>query len=316
MKQISIICPAYNEAAGILQFLRSVDDAVRPLSDAYRFRLVLIDDGSADCTPEIAADHQGKSFELVVCCLSRNFGKEAALQAGLDLYPDEANILMDADLQHPPELLPAMVLAWDRGAKIVEAVKRSRGAEPRIYRVASRLFYRFMSSAARLDLNNRSDYLLLDASVSRILRLLPERQRFLRGLLQWTGIPRVEIMFDVPPRHAGDSSWSALRLIQYSLSNIAAFSSLPLQLVSVVGAVMLLLSLMLGGITLVRWFEGTAVTGFTTVILLLLIVGSMLMISLGVIGLYLAKIYDEVKQRPLYVLKHGEVRANRSGRTS
>ena len=302
MKSVTIICPAYNEAAGIRQFLETLDQTLAPLSQKFRFRVVVVDDGSADATADTANTFLPNHFQLVVCQFTRNFGKEAAMLAGLERYIDDANILMDADLQHPPALIAPMLEAWQSGASIVEAVKADRGQENRLYRHASACFYGAMKLMSGFLLANHSDYKLLDNKVVHLLNQLPEKNRFLRGLVLWAGFPTVKLPFLVEERAQGRSSWSIPGLAKYALQNITAFTSAPLQLVTIIGILMLVFNVCLGGLTFYKWLSGDAVTGFTTVILLLLFIASVLMISLGIIGLYIALIYQEIKSRPIYVV--------------
>ncbi|WP_028304600.1 glycosyltransferase family 2 protein [Oceanospirillum maris] len=299
---ITLICPALNEASGIGFFLQQLDQTLAALPETFRFRVVVVDDGSTDNTGEQVMLYQPQSFTLTLCQLTRNFGKEAAIQAGLERYHADAVILLDTDLQHPLSLIPQMLEHWQLGVLVVEAVKSHRGDESRWYSWASGLFYKSMKSTSGLTLENQSDYKLLDATVIQTLLALPERIRFFRGLVQWMGFKSVTLPFEVQERHIGDSSWNGLHLLRYSIRNITAFSSIPLYLITIIGLLMLVFSTVLGAHVLYQWAIGTAVTGFTTVILLLLLIGSLLLISLGIIGLYIARIYEEVKSRPLYLV--------------
>lgn len=299
---VTLVCPAHDEADGILHFLGTLDAALAEPARQFRFRVAIIDDGSADDTAALARRHAPRHFELVVCRLTRNFGKEAAMLAGLERYADDANIIMDTDLQHPPALIVPMLQAWREGARIVEAVKANRGRENPLYRCAAAGFYGLMQASGGPVLAGLCDFKLLDREVVLTLNRLPEKTRFLRGLVQWSGFSSVRLPFEVPERAQGRSSWRMLTLAKYAVHNLSAFSSAPLQLVTLIGALMLGVSCIMGAITLGQWFAGEALTGFTTVILLLLFIGSMLMISLGIIGFYLSRIYDEIKARPAYVV--------------
>ena len=211
---------------------------------------------------------------------------------------------MDADLQHPPDLIPEMIAKWEEGYRVVEAVKAGRGKENRLYDFSSKLFYILFRVFGSIDLENLSDYKLLDKEVVEAIQALPEQRRFFRGLVSWLGYPAFQIPFNVPDRESRRSSWSNWQLVRYSIDSLSSFSSAPLQIITVIGALMLLTSVVFGSVALYQWFVGNAVTGFTTVILLLLGIGSMLMISVGIIGLYISKIYDEIKSRPVYVVKN------------
>lgn len=304
---VTLVCPAYNEAEGIRQFLEQLDTALSRSAAQFRFRVAIIDDGSTDETAARAHAYLPRHFQLVVCRFTRNFGKEAAMLAGLARYADDANIVMDTDLQHPPALIESMLQAWQEGARIVEAIKSDRGRENALYCYAAAAFYRLMQTSGDLALAGLCDFKLLDREVVALLNELPEKTRFLRGLVQWSGFPSVRLPFEVPARASGRSSWNLLALVKYAIRNLSAFTAAPLQLVTLIGTLTLGTSLILGSIALAQWFAGEAVTGFTTVILLLLLIGSMLMISLGIIGFYLSRIYDEIKSRPAYVVAEEKI---------
>lgn len=299
---ISIVIPVFNESKqiehtiGVLQTLME--------QSGFVYELILVDDGSTDNTWAVISGVARRDSRIRALQLSRNFGKEAALCAGLDVTKGDACIVMDADLQHPPALIPEMVRLWrEEGYPIVEAVKRSRGRESFINRFAASTFYKLMQRLSRLELNQASDFKLLDARIVAAWRLLRERQTFFRGLSSWLGFPRAQVFFEVGDRLHGTSRWSTLRLFRLAINAITSFSSLPLQIVTVLGGVFMAGAIPLGIQTLYNWFSGIAVSGFTTVILLLLIVGSVLMLSLGIIGTYIANIFEEVKDRPRYLVQ-------------
>ncbi|MFT4886654.1 MAG: dolichol-phosphate mannosyltransferase [Pseudohongiellaceae bacterium] len=302
-KIVSILVPVNNEEMALPALFAELDRILKPLSKKYQFHVLILDDGSVDKTAGIVRGHTSRFYSTGLCSFTRNFGKESAISAGLDRCESDAYIIIDADLQHPPELIPEMLIQWESGYKLVECVKKSRGKESFLYKICSQLFYRSMKSLSSLELDNDSDYKLLDKEIVLVIRGFPEKNRFFRGLVSWMGYPTYQIPFEVPNREQGKSSWKMWGLIKYSLSSLSSFSSAPLQLVTVIGVLMLILSLLIGSLTLYQWALGNAVTGFTTVIILLLMIGSMLMISLGLIGLYIAKIYEEVKSRPSYVVK-------------
>ena len=298
----SIVVPAYEEAAGLADSLAAIARHAR--ETGRPFEVVVVDDGSADRTWEVLAALRPALPELRALRLSRNFGKEAAISAGLDAATGAACIVMDADLQHPPSLLPAMVREWEAGGwDVVEAVKRSRGDESALHRLVTRTFSRLAAWLTGYDLQDASDYKLLDRRVVAQWRRLGERTTFFRGLVAWLGFRRTALEFDVPPRPHGRSRWSLLALVRLGVHAVTSFSAVPLQLVTVLGVLLLLLAVGLGLQALHLWFTGEAWPGFTTVILLQLITGGCLMVSLGIIGTYVARIYDEVKARPRYVVR-------------
>ncbi|MBW7454897.1 glycosyltransferase, partial [Paenibacillus sepulcri] len=214
-----------------------------------------------------------------------------------------AVIVMDGDLQHPPELIPQMVRLWrEEGFEVIECVKENRGEEAAGKKLGAQVFYGLLSYLSGYKLQGASDFKLLDAKVVESWREMPERVTFFRGMTAWLGYKRTTISFSVPAREEGASRWNLFNLIKLAVQAIVSFSTIPLRLVSIIGALFLVGSIALGINTLVQKLQGTAVTGFTTVILLLLLIGSFLMISLGIIGEYIAAIYHEVKGRPRYLI--------------
>jgi dolichol-phosphate mannosyltransferase len=301
--KVSILIPARNEQKTIPLLLGELELVLKELTEQYQFHVLVLDDGSIDDTAALVKQYKSKVYSTGLCSFTRNFGKEAAIAAGIERCESDIYLIMDGDLQHPPTLIPPMIQQWEKGFKVVEAIKSDRGSESFVYKQFSRLFYKSMKTLGSLDLENLSDYKLLDREVVVAIRQFPEKNRFFRGLIDWMGFPKHQIPFQVPTREHGKSSWSTLELIKFSVSSISSFSAAPLQLVTLIGAAMLMISVIMGTVTLAQWMLGQAVTGFTTVIILLLMIGSMLMVSLGLIGLYLSKIYDEIKGRPAYLIK-------------
>ncbi|GBF76793.1 hypothetical protein PA598K_05285 [Paenibacillus sp. 598K] len=298
-KEISVVIPAYNEAEGIIATLDEIGARLASITD--RYEIIVVDDGSTDGMWEQLAQYEGANVHGYR--LSRNFGKEAALCAGLEHARGQAVIIMDADMQHPPAMLEQMVAIWREGkADIVECTKRMRGTEPLRNRLGSELFYSLLSKLTGYNLKGASDYKLLDRRVLLAWQSMGERNVFFRGMTQWMGFSKVQLEFDVMERKTGVSRWGFYNLIKLAVGAIIAFSSLPLRLVSLAGIGFLIGALVLGGQTLLRKMTGDAVTGFTTVILLQLIIGCIIMVSLGIIGEYLAAIYKEIKGRPRYLI--------------
>lgn len=266
------------------------------------YELIFVDDGSKDRTwDEICAAHQENDHVRGVH-FSRNFGKEAAIFAGLSEARGDCVAVMDCDLQHPPATLIEMYRRWEEGYEVVEGVKRTRGAESAAHRAATGIFYRIMSKAVKIDMSRASDFKLLDRKAVQSLLEMPERNAFFRAMSSWIGFRQIQVEFDVQEREAGKSKWSTGKLISYAVSNIVGYSTAPMQIVTAAGIVVFLLAIVLGIQTLVRYCTGHAVEGFTTVILLILFIGSVIMISLGIIGYYIARIYEEVKGRPKYII--------------
>ncbi|MDD5900336.1 MAG: glycosyltransferase family 2 protein [Lachnospiraceae bacterium] len=298
-KRISIVVPVYNEGAHIRNSMAYVGKICEDASISYE--LVLIDDGSSDTSWEVISGMAKEDERIVAVRLSRNFGKEPALCAGLDIASGDAVIVMDADLQHPPERIPEMVRLWQEGAEVVEGVKSSRGKEKWTYRVCAKLFYGMINKATGIEFNNASDFKLLDRKVVEAMKHMPEKMTFFRGMSAWVGFERRTFEFEVAERVDGASKWSLKRLITLAVTAVTSYTSAPLHCITVLGFVMFLGAILLGIQTLYMKIAGYAQDGFTTVILLLLLIGSMIMISLGIIGLYLMKIYHEIKGRPRYL---------------
>ncbi len=298
---LSIVVPAYCEGEHLESSLAAIHAAAEELGE--RFEIVVIDDGSKDDTWAAFKRASARLPGLRGSALTRNFGKEAAISAGLRMAGGAAVVVMDGDLQHPPALLPEMLRLWRGGAKIVSAVKQENGrVGPKPWSLSG-LFYRSFSRLAGTELAGQSDYKLLDREVVDAYLALPERGTFFRALVPWMGYPEARIPFSVPARVAGESKWSFWRLFRLACDAILSFSTVPLQLITGLGLLTLLFSVVLGAQTLWEKLAGEAVEGFATVILLLLICNGVLMVSLGGLGLYVAKIYEEVKGRPRYLVR-------------
>jgi len=293
----SVVLPAFEEEAGIDRALDAVTGVLEELGEP--FEIVVVDDGSQDGTFARVRARARTDPRIRGLRFSRNYGKEAALWAGLALARGQAVITMDADLQHPPALIPEMARAWQAGAKVVHARKRARPADRLFRRWRARLFNALASWLVGIDLSGASDFKLLDREVARVLAFhFPERRRFYRGLAAWVGYPSATVEFDVPPRAEGESHWRLAGLLDLALTAVVSFTSAPLRIVTVLGFFTLLLAVVLAIDTLWSWAAGRAVSGFATIVMTLLVIGSSVMISLGVIGEYLGRIYEEVKRRP------------------
>ena len=297
---LSIVIPAYNEEKMILK----TTDVVSGIMEREKipFELVFVNDGSKDRTWEMIEKAAEKNSHVTGIRFSRNFGKESAIFAGLANAEGDCIAVMDCDLQHPPETLVEMYRLWEQGYEVIEGVKRSRGKESILHRASAGMFYKIMSKAVQIDMSRASDFKLMDRKAVEALLSMPERNAFFRALSSWAGYRTTSVEFDVQERTEGESKWSTWSLIKYAVRNIVGFSSAPLQMITVAGVLTLLLAVVLGIQSLVKYFCGHALEGFTTVILLLLIIGSLIMLSLGVIGIYIAKIYEEVKGRPRYFI--------------
>ncbi len=298
---ISVVLPAYNEALGLAHALGVIEGIVGQCSS--RYELILIDDGSRDETYQVIAGLAASNPCVRGLRFSRNFGKEAALLAGLEMARGDAVITMDTDLQHPPALIPELIDQWRRGYKVVNAVKRDRSADSALTRLRANLFNRLLTAVGGVDLQGASDFKLLDRVVVDVLvRELPERRRFFRGLSGWLGFPQAQVPFRVADRAVGDSKWSLLGLIELATTATISFTSAPLRIITLLGVMTLAFGSIVAVDALWSWFHGRSVSGFATIIVTLLIVSSSVMISLGIIGEYIAKIYEEIKARPVYLV--------------
>ncbi len=301
MAFLSIVLPAYNEEENIMNTAAVLSKTLE--ENGIEYELVFISDGSRDRTFERIRDAAADNPRIRGAEFSRNFGKEAAIFAGLEMAKGNAGIVMDCDLQHPPQVIPEMWKLWQEGAEVVEGIKQSRGQESLAHRLSAGMFYKIMSMLIKMDMNASSDFKLLDRKVVDVLLSLPERNTFFRALSFWVGFRTETVTYEVQERRYGKSKWSFFSLMKYAVTNATSFSTLPLQMVTAMGLVAILFSVILFFDTLIRFLSGAAVEGFTTVILLILIIGGFLMLGLGIVGHYLARIYEEVKGRPKYIIR-------------
>ena len=313
MAKLSVVLPAYNEEAMLLKAAETLKEILE--KEKIEYQLIFVDDGSRDQTWSLITEAAHRDSHVTGIHFSRNFGKEAAIFAGLANAEGDCAAVMDCDLQHPPQTLVQMYRLWQEGYEVVEGVKRTRGKESAIHRASAGLFYKIMSSATKIDMSRASDFKLMDRRAVDSLLEMPERNAFFRAMSSWIGFRSTTVEFDVQEREAGESKWSTRSLIRYALTNIVGYSSAPMQMVTGAGAVVFLMAVVLGIQTLVKYFSGHAVEGFTTVILLLLFIGSVIMISLGIIGYYISRIYEEVKGRPRYIISRKIQGETLSGRT-
>lgn len=297
---LSVILPSYNEEKMIAKATARMAEILQP--EKIDYELLFIDDGSRDNTWAQINEAAEKDNHVVGVHFSRNFGKEAAMFAGLEQARGDCCVVIDCDLQHPPEKIVEMYRLWEQGYEVVEGIKEDRGEESGLHKFAANSFYGLISKATGMDMSSSSDFKLLDRKVVDTLNSLPERNVFFRALSFWVGYKKTSVSYCVQERTEGVSKWSTKSLIKYALTNISSFSSAPLHIVTVLGFIMLAVAFVLGIIALVQKISGVALGGFTTVILLLLFSASVIMISLGIIGYYIARIYDEIKGRPRYII--------------
>jgi len=298
--RLSVVIPSCNEEELISLTAQTLTDLLT--REGVPFELLFVDDGSRDCTWAEIQSAAARDDRVRGLRFSRNFGKEAAIFAGLANAGGDCCAVMDCDLQHPPEKLVEMYRLWQQGYEIVEGVKTDRGRESPIHGFCARCFYRIISAAVHIDMSRASDFRLLDRKAVDVLLTIREKHAFFRALSSWVGYKTAAVEFDVQERAAGSSKWSGRKLTRYAITNISSFSTAPMQVVTFLGFVTLLLSLVLSVVALYQKIAGTALGGFTTVIIVQLFIGSVVMISLGIIGYYIAKIYEEVKGRPRFIV--------------
>lgn len=300
---LSIILPVYNEEQNIVKAYEAIRDVLMPKE--IRFELVFVNDGSKDNSFDVIRklSEEVRDAQVLGLSFSRNFGKEAAIFAGLSHATGDVCAVMDCDLQHPPEVLLEMYELWQQGFEIIEGVKRSRGKENLIYKGFAKLFYQIISKSTGIEMYRSSDFKMLDRQVVDEYVKLTERNIFFRALSSWLGYKSAVVEFDVQERLHGKTKWSIKSLVKYAIGSITSFTTAPMQLITLSGMLFFVFAIVLGIHSVAKWAMGHALEGFTTVILLLLIIGSLIMISLGVIGYYIARIYEEIKGRPRSIVK-------------
>lgn len=297
---LSVIIPAFCEAE-TLETMSGTLNSI--LTDAnIDYEVLFVDDGSTDNTWEIISRLHGADKRFKGVHFSRNFGKDPAIFAGLKRCRGDCAVVLDCDLQHPPEKIVDMYRLWEQGYEVVEGIENTRGSESRLHRAGAELFYRWMSKVTKIDMRDTSDFKLLDRKVINALAKMPEHRMFFRTLSSWVGYKRTSITYDVGKRFAGSSKWSTVKLMKYAASSVTSFTSHPMQIVTWFGVIMLAISVFVGIWSLVDKIVGRAIEGMTTVIFLLLFTGSIIMISLGIIGYYISRIFEEVQARPRYIV--------------
>lgn len=297
---LSVVIPAFNEELMIAKTARVLRELF--ISENIEYELVFVNDGSRDGTWKEIQKAGQRDNHITGVCFSRNFGKESAIFAGLCNASGDVVAVMDCDLQHPPETLIEMYHLWEEGYQVIEGVKSSRGVENSFHKNASGLFYQIMSKATKVDMQNTSDFKMLDRKAVNSILSMPERNMFFRATSSWVGYKTTTVKFEVREREAGESKWSTWSLFKYAFTNIASFTTIPLQFITTIGIACFCCSLILLIYTLVQYFCGNAVEGYSTLLIVMLFIGSAVMVSLGIIGYYIARIYEEVKHRPRYII--------------
>jgi glycosyltransferase involved in cell wall biosynthesis len=300
-QKVSVVIPAYHEEETIERTVQVVREHLKKCDIGYE--ILIVDDGSRDGTFGKVCKMAETGTGVRGIRLSRNFGKEAAILAGLTAARGDAVITIDADLQHPPDLIPEMIRRWRAGVRVVHAVKRSREGDSFLARQRAVLFNRILTRLGGIDMQNASDFKLLDrVAVDMVVTGLRERSRFFRGLAQWVGFEQERIPFDVPTRQYGQGKWSLRDLFDLGITAFVSFTTDPLRIVMFLGLATLVFAVIVAADTFWSVYRGISVSGFATLEITILLIGSFIMISLGIIGEYIAKIFEETKARPPYIV--------------
>ena len=296
---LSVVAPFFNEEQTVAEFHRRLAEAL----DGVPFELIAIDDGSTDATPRLLAELADRDERVRVVTLSRNFGHQAAITAGLDHARGDATVMIDADLQDPPELIPEMVARWREGYEVVYAVRSERAGETRLKLTTARWFYRLFGRVSQVPLEqNAGDFRLLGRTALESINAMRERARFLRGMTSWVGFAQTSVPYQRDARYAGETKYPLRKMMRFSLDAISSFSNLPLQAATLLGFVFSLIAFLAIPVAIGFRIAGEFVPGIASVLLVVLLLGGIQLITVGIIGEYLGRVYDEVKGRPLYIV--------------
>ena len=304
MKTISLLIPAYNEEQ-VLEYLFPRLNALAQSQKGYEFEFLFINDGSKDATLDIIKDYAEKDTRVSYINLSRNFGKEIGMVAGLDHAKGDAVVVIDADLQDPPELIPEMISLWEEGYDDVYAKRRSREGESWLKKFTSKQYYRLLQRVTRVPIQeDTGDFRLLDRRVVEALKQFRESQRNAKAMFSWVGFHKKEILYDRDPRAAGETKWNYVKLIELALDGITSFTTAPLRLSTYAGIIISGLTFIYLVVLVVRTiFFGTDLAGYPSMMAVILFLGGVQLISLGIIGEYVGRIFNETKGRPLYFVE-------------
>lgn len=302
-KLVSIVVPVFNEEENIEVFSREV---IRHMSDLpYAFEIIFVDDGSSDATPAIIDRLNGEDPRIQGVIMARNYGHQVALTCGLDAADGDAVITMDGDMQHPPEMLPLLLARWEEGFEVVQTVREDTEGVSSFKRFTSRMFYRLMNAMSKVRVQEGgSDFRLLDRKVVLGFRKFKERARFIRGMIGAIGYRQTQVRFVAPKRFAGTSKFSVMKMLRFALDGITAYSKLPLRFAFYVGVLFGILSIAVTvHVLYIKLFTNEAVPGWATTSASILLLGGLQLVGLGIIGEYVGRIFEEVKQRPLYLIR-------------
>ena len=304
MATLSVVAPLFNEESNVAELLRRLRAAADGAPGIAGYEIVLVDDGSTDATVELLRAHAAADPRLVIVRLSRNFGHQLAATAGLDVARGDAVVLIDADLQDPPELIPAMVARWQEGFDVVYAVRRTRKGESWFKRWTARLFYRTTQRLTKVAIPvDTGDFRLMSRRVVDALKMIRERHRFIRGLVSWVGYPQTAIEYDRDARFSGTSKYPVSRMLRFAIDGITSFSDVPLRFASYFGFLVSGVAFIVGVFEIaLRIFTGYQLPGYTSTIFAILFLGGVQLIGIGILGEYIGRIYEEIKGRPLYLV--------------
>lgn len=305
IKAVSIVIPCLDEAEVLPEMLSRLRAIANTQKDCT-FEFIFVDDGSRDSTLPILAQAATEDGRIKAISFARNFGQQIAVTAGIDFARGDAVVLIDCDLQDPPEVIPKMIAAWRSGFDVVYGTRASRPGDSWFKTSSARVFHRVMSRLSEVPIpSDTGDFRLMDRSVVDVLRAMPERHRFLRGMVAWTGFRQTAIAYDRPERFAGQTKYPLVKMLRYAMDGLLSFSTKPLQMAIGLGLVTVLMSVM--GIVyalVMRAFTSVWVEGWTALMIAVLFLGGVQLLSLGIIGEYVGRIYGEVQRRPLYVVRH------------
>jgi glycosyltransferase involved in cell wall biosynthesis len=301
--ELSVVVPVYNEEQNLDYLFERLTSVLNRLNMTYE--IVCVNDGSKDNTIERLIEHHQENPAIKVVNLSRNYGKEIALSAGLDYTTGDAVVPIDADLQDPPELIADLVAKWREGYDVVLATRRSRQGESWIKRLTANAFYRIIDRISHVPIpRDTGDFRLIDRRVVDAIKQLPERNRFMKGLFAWVGFKQTSILYDRPSRYKGETTWNYWRLWNFALDGITSFSFIPLKVWSYIGLLVAIPAFFYASFLVIRTvLFGVDLPGYASIMVAVLFLGGVQLVSLGVLGEYLGRVYEEVKGRPLYLVR-------------
>lgn len=304
MKKISIMIPAYNEEEVLEKLFTRLANLANNTKD-YAFEFLFVNDGSRDNTLEIIKDYAEKDDRVSYVNLSRNFGKEIAMIAGLDNVSGDATVIIDADLQDPPELIPEMISWWEKGYDDVYARRSSRLGESFFKKFSSKMFYKTLQSVTRIPIQkDTGDFRLLDKRAVEALKQIRESQRYTKGYFSWIGFKKKEITYQRDPRAAGQTHWNYLKLLDLAIEGIVSFSTAPLRVATILGMLVAVVAFIFLIVIVIKTIIfGTDLAGYPSTMAVILFLGGAQLLSLGIIGEYVGRIFNETKNRPLYLIE-------------